>query len=385
MTPSVNRERLAATFTSLCEIDSPSRKEGLIAKWLRETFIRLGADSIYEDNSAAQTESESGNLIITFNGDRPEEDGFFLSCHMDTVDPAEGVEVVRTGDLFTSRGDTILGGDDKSGIAAIIELIEILRETNASYPKIQVVITTCEEIGLLGAKHLEFDKITTPYGYALDSSGINQVIVGAPAANKIQVEISGRAAHAGLCPEAGVNALAITASALNSLELGRLDEESTCNFGIIEGGVASNIVPGKIELKGEVRSHSTAKLAMHTAAIKQAFTDAINNWQPNDLNRDKAPSCSMKITSDYPALAIPPGAPVLGRLSRGAALANKRIDLVVAGGGSDANIFCGEGIQTAIIATGMDKVHTVEEQINLADLVELTELLLGMATAETAA
>lgn len=385
MTTPVNRERLAATFTTLCEIDSPSRKEGRIAKWLREAFIRLGADSIYEDNSTVHTESDSGNLIITFNGNRSKEDGFFLSCHMDTVGPAKGVKVERNGDLFTSLGDTVLGGDDKSGIAAIIELIEILKETDLEYPKIEIVITTCEEIGLLGAKHLDFEKITTPYGYALDSSGINQVIVGAPAANKIQVEITGQAAHAGLCPEAGVNALAIAASALNSLTLGRLDEESTCNFGIIEGGVASNIVPGKIELKGEVRSHSKEKLARHTATIKQAFTDAVNNWQANDLNRDKPPSCSVVITNDYPALAIAPGAPVLQRLSRGAALAGKHIDLIVAGGGSDANIFCGKGIETAIIATGMDKVHTVEEQLNLGDLVELTELLLGIATAETAA
>ncbi len=220
----------------------------------------LGADWIFEDASAAKTGSESGNLIIRFNGNLPDQEGLFFSCHMDTVEPATGIEVLRTGDIFTSKGETVLGGDDKSGVAAILELLAILQEDKSPHPMIEVIVTTCEEIGLLGAKHLDYQKLQTKYGYALDSSGIDHVIVGAPAANKISIKIQGLAAHAGLCPEAGINALALTAEALSGLRLGRLDEESTRNFGIIQGGVASNIVPEQIVLKGEVRSHSTAKL-----------------------------------------------------------------------------------------------------------------------------
>ena len=200
MTIAINRERLAATFTELCEISSPSRKEGAIAVYLKEKFAALGADAIYEDNSAAKTGSESGNLIIRFNGNLPEQQGLFLSCHMDTVEPANGVKVLRTGDIFTSKGETILGGDDKSGIAAILELFAMLKENNTPHPMLEVIVTTCEEIGLLGAKHLEYDKLLTTYGYALDSSGIDHVIVGAPAANKIKVKYKGLAAHAGTLP-----------------------------------------------------------------------------------------------------------------------------------------------------------------------------------------
>ena len=377
----INRERLATAFTTLCEIDSPSKREGNISKWLKKTFAELGADLIYEDNSASKTGSESGNLIIRFDGNQPEVGGVFFSCHMDTVEPGDNVQVVRTGDIFTSKGDTILGGDDKSGIAAIIELIQLLKENNSSHPMIEIIITTCEEIGLLGAKYLEFDKLKSPYGYALDSSGINHVVIGAPAANKINVVVKGQAAHAGLCPEAGINALSIVATALNSLKVGRLDHESTSNFGLIEGGVAANIIPGMISLKGEVRSHSEQKLAHYTKEIETAFNNAIDSWQPTAENKDLRPEVEINIVADYPALLIPSDAPVLQRLVKGAETAQKDIKQIVAGGGSDANIFCGKGLQTAIIATGMNKVHTVDEQLDLGDLTCLTELLVGIVTA----
>lgn len=376
----INRERLATTFTTLCEIDSPSKREGNISRWLQEKFTSLGADYIYEDSSAEATGSESGNLIIRFNGNMDQQEGIFLSCHMDTVEPGEGVEVVRDGDIFRSKGDTILGGDDKSGIAAIIEMIESIKEDNTSHPMIEVVITTCEEIGLLGAKNIEIDKIKCKYGYALDSSGINHVIVGAPAANKLTIVIKGRAAHAGLCPEAGINALSVTAAAINSVKFGRLDHESTSNIGIIDGGVAANIIPETITLHGEVRSHSEEKLQHYTNEIKSAFEKAVADWQPTADAQDGRPEFEMIIASDYPTLSIAADAPVLKRLEKGAEAANLTIQRQISGGGSDANIFCGKGLETAIIATGMDKVHTLEEQIDLGHLTLLTQLILGIAT-----
>jgi tripeptide aminopeptidase len=275
MTIPIDRERLGATFAELCEIDSPSKREGEICKILKEKFTALGADFIYEDNSAGQTGSEAGNLIIRFNATLEGAESLFFSCHMDTVEPADGVEVVRTGNIYTSKGDTILGADDKSGIAAILEMIALLKENDIEHPAIEVIITTCEEIGLLGAKNLEIDKIESKYGYALDSSGINHVVIGAPAANKILVEVTGQAAHAGLCPEAGINALALTVSALSKLTLGRLDEDSTCNFGIIQGGIAQNIIPDKVTLQGEVRSHSAEKLVSYTKQITSDFEETV--------------------------------------------------------------------------------------------------------------
>lgn len=380
MTITINRERLAATFTELCEISSPSRQEGAIAACLKEKFAALGANAIIEDGSAAQTGSESGNLIVRFSGNLPEQEGLFFSCHMDTVDPADGVQVLRTGDIFTSKGETILGGDDKSGIAAILELLALLQETQSPHPMIEVVITTCEEVGLLGAKHLEYQQLQTAYGYALDSSGIDHVIVGAPAANKIDIQIKGLAAHAGLCPEAGINALSLAADALSGLRMGRLDEESSRNFGLIQGGVATNIVPEQILLKGEVRSHSTEKLVVYTKEIRDTFERTVADWQSTPATGDKRPSMTFTIVNDYPALTIADDTPVIKRMRKASALAGKTLQYIVAGGGSDANIFCGYGLPTAIVATGMNKVHTVDEQLDLNDLVNLTELLHALAT-----
>ncbi len=380
MTITINRERLAETFAELCETSSPSRKEGAIAALLKTKFAEIGADSIIEDDSAVRTGSESGNLIVRFNGNQTDRQGFFLSCHMDTVEPAEGVRVLRTGDIFTSKGETVLGGDDKSGIAAVLELLALLRENDTPHPTIEVVITTCEEIGLLGAKNLDYSQLQTSYGYALDTSGIDTVIVGAPAANKITVEVQGLAAHAGLCPEAGINALSLAAAALNNLRLGRLDEESSRNFGLIQGGTATNIIPDRIVLKGEVRSHSLEKLHRYTNEIHDTFNRVVNSWRGSSATGDKRPSVSFKIVDDYPALNIADDAPVIKRIKKASEDAGKTLQYIVAGGGSDANIFFGYGLPTAIVATGMSKVHTVDEQLDLNDLVSLTELLHALAT-----
>lgn len=381
MTVRINRDRLAATFTELCEISSPSRKEGAIAAYLKKALANLGAESVYEDDSAAGTGADSGNLIARFAGNQPDREGLFFSCHMDVVEPAMGVKVVRTGNIFTSKGETVLGGDDKTGIAAVLELLALLRENNTSHPKIEVVITTCEEIGLLGAKHLDYQKIQTPYGYALDSTGINHVVIGAPAANKIMIEVKGMAAHAGLCPEAGINALALAAQALSSIRMGRLDDESTCNFGIIQGGVATNIVPEKITLKGEVRSHSAEKLKRYTADIFTTFQSTVITWQGGPATGAHRPSVEISIVDDYPPLSLSEDAPVLKRIKKAASDCGKDLRYIVAGGGSDANIFNGFGLPTAIIATGMNKVHTVDEQLDLNDLVSLTELLHALTLA----
>jgi len=380
MTIQINRKRLATTFTELCQISSPSRREGAVAAYLKKAFVDLGADTIYEDDSALRTGSESGNLIVRFDGNKPNQEGLFFSCHMDTVEPANGVEVVRTGDIFTSKGETILGGDDKTGIAAVLELLTLLKENNIAHPTLEVVITTCEEIGLLGAKNLEYSKLQTPYGYALDSTGNNHVVVGAPAANKIKIEIKGMAAHAGLCPEAGINALALAAQALNTIRLGRLDEESTCNFGMIQGGVATNIVPERVVLRGEVRSHSRDKLASYTDEIFTIFQSVVADWQGSPATGDNRPSVEIEIVDDYPPLSISEDAPVLQRIKKAALACRKELHYIIAGGGSDANIFNGFGLPTAIVATGMNKVHTVNEQLDLNDLVNLTELLYALAT-----
>lgn len=380
----IQRERLAQTFTRLCEISSPSRQEKAIADHLKQVFTELGANAVIEDGSATATGSESGNLIFRFNGSRPDIDGVFFSCHMDTVQPGEGVKVDRNGDIFTSRDETILGGDDKSGIAAIIEMMTILTENKIEHGLIEIVITTCEEIGLLGAKHLEHRLLKTGYGYALDSSGIDKVIYGAPSANKFKVVITGAAAHAGLNPEQGISAIQVAAEAITKIRLGRLDEESTANFGIIHGGVATNIVPEQVIIEGEVRSHSTEKLALYTAEIRTAFETTVAGWQNVSPENTLKPEVRIEALSEYPAMRLSMESPVMRRIQAAGESIGKNLNFVVAGGGSDANIFNGFGLPTAIVATGMNKVHTTDEQLDLNDLVSLTELIAAVAIPSAA-
>ena len=379
MENTIDRERLAQHFKTLCEISSPSRQEKPVAEYLKNIFTELGADYIFEDNSAAATGSDSGNLIFRFNGsvDAP---ALFFACHMDTVMPGSGVEVQRDGDIFTSRGDTILGGDDKSGIAPLIELISLLKENQIPHRTIELIFTTCEEIGLQGAKSFEYRQVQSAFGYALDSTGIDKVIIGAPAANRFKIDIHGTAAHAGINPEAGVNAFLVAAQAITRLKLGRIDEESTANIGLISGGVATNIVPEHLSLKGEVRSHSTEKLSAYTEEIKNVFLDTVASWPVPDNDAFRPPTVDLKVESEYPVMRLSEDDPVVETIRRAGLALGRELSFIVAGGGSDANIFNGYGLPTAIVATGMSDVHTTDERADLNDMVKLTELLYTIVT-----
>ncbi len=372
----VNRERVAEAFIQLCEIESPSRRERRVADYLTGLFTELGAESIVEDHSAEQTGADCGNLTVRFSGTATKEPLFF-ACHMDTVEPGCGVKVLRKGDLFTSVGNTILGGDDKSGIAALIELMRLLHENDVDYGPIEIVLTTCEEIGLLGAKNFDHTRLQAKQGYALDSTGIDRVIVGAPAANRLKIEVHGIAAHAGLNPEQGVSALCLAARAIADLRLGRLDEQSTANFGLIHGGVATNIIPDLITIEGEVRSHSPDKLKAYTSEIESTFRKVVMGWSAK-VGATGQPSMDINVEMEYPVMHIAVDEPVLTRVQQAGHLLEREITFEVAGGGSDANIFNSYGLKTAIIATGMDKVHTTDECLDLKDLTRLTELLLAI-------
>jgi len=375
----VNRERLATNFTELCEIDSPSRREGRISRRLQQIFRELGALEIIEDDSSSRTGSECGNLIIRFAGDLGLEPIFF-SCHMDTVQPAEGVRVKRVGDLFTSAGDTILGSDDKSGIAACIEAMQLLGETGQPHRPVEFVITTCEEIGLVGAKALDPHLVQAREGYALDSSGFARVITHAPAANRLTITVNGVAAHAGLHPEWGVSALILAAQALAKVPTGRIDEETTANFGTISGGAASNIVPEKVVIEGEVRSHSEEKLARVTEEIREIFNSTVTAWTDPTGSAKGTPSVQVEVRQDFPVMQLSKEDRVLRRVEAAARSIGMALSYERAGGGSDANIFNGHGLATAIIATGMTNVHSTREQVELQDMVDLTRLLLALMT-----
>jgi len=375
----INQERLAAAFTTLCEIDSPSKQEGRVAAFLKSLFLDMGAE-VFEDDSAAKTGSDCGNLFVRFPDGGLERDPVFFNCHMDTVLPAVGVKVRREGEIFTSAGDTVLGSDDKAGIAALIEVMHTLQEKNIPYGPVEFVFTTCEEVGLLGVKALDPLNIKAKMGYALDSSGINRVVVGAPAANRITIEIKGIAAHAGLSPEKGISAIHLTAKAVARLRLGKLDSESTANLGVINGGTASNIIPESVQIQGEVRSHRVELLEDYTENIRSVFQQEVDSWHDPGGKVTGRPSLNFTIIDDYPVLKLDRESDVIKRVEAAAAELGRKLDYVVAGGGSDANIFNSYNIECAILSTGMDKVHSTQETIKLSDMALTAELIMAILT-----
>jgi len=369
----INSQRISEEFQRQAEIDSPSYREAAMADYLEKRFRVLGGSVEYDD-VGAKIGSDSNNMYIRIPGGK-NGDPLLLSVHMDTVTPAENVEPVLKNGIFTSAGETILGADDKAGIVEIIEAIEVLKEQNIPHVSLEIVITICEEQGLVGAKHLDFGRLQAKQGIALDTTGVDIVINRAPAANRFKVDIFGLEAHAGVCPEQGISAIEIAARAIARMPLGRIDEETTANVGKIEGGLASNIVPRQISLCGEVRSHNADKLRLQTELIVKALEDEVDRARIVLNGETRHASLTLELHEDFPLMQVPPEAPILQLIQAAGNHLSRPQEIRAAGGGSDANIYNGQGIEMVILATGMSKVHTSNEQVSVEDMVRVSELL----------
>uniref|UniRef100_UPI003AA81012 M20/M25/M40 family metallo-hydrolase n=1 Tax=Candidatus Electronema sp. TJ TaxID=3401573 RepID=UPI003AA81012 len=305
----------------------------------------------------------------------------FFNCHLDTVEPGRGIKVLRQGSRFTSNGGTILGSDDKAGIAALIEMWRVISEHKLPHAPLEFLFTTCEETGLLGAKALNPAHVRAKMGYALDTSGFGRVIIGAPASNRLRITVNGAAAHAGLHPEKGINAIVLAAKALAAAPCGRIDHETTANFGTIQGGTAINIVPEQVVIEGEVRSHSMEKLERLSREIEAVFRKMLVDWRDPSGQAQGAPELGFQSELDFPAMKLDMNDAVIRRIAAAAEGIGMDLSYEIAGGGSDANIFNGCGLATAIVATGMTNVHSTAEEVSLEDMTRLTELVLALAAA----
>jgi len=361
----VNEERLKQEFIRLAEISSPSFRERVLAEYLIERLQQLGL-SVEEDQAGRKIGGDCGNLIAHLPGkeDCPQ---IFFCAHMDTVEPADGVKVVFENGVFRSAGETILGGDDKAGIAAILEVLQMLRETGVSHGPLEVIFTVAEEQGLLGSKNLDFSKVRAKFGYVLDCSGDpGTMIIGAPAQTRINVRVQGRAAHAGIDPERGINAIQVAGKALAQLRLGRIDQETTANIGLIKGGKATNIVPDSVFLQGEVRSLVKEKMETLTKEISETFAR---------VAAAEGARCDFWAEFLYPEFHLDIKSPVLELAAKAARRAGLPVRYETSGGGSDANIFNAAGLPAANLSIGMRQVHTAEEYLLLKDLVDVARWL----------
>lgn len=362
----INSERLVNLFMEMVSIDSVSFEEADYKEYLY-THLQTRGLVVKEDGAASVTGSNSGNLIAFLPGRKLMSPVVLLAVHMDTVEPGHGIKAVLQDGRLTAAGNTILGADDKAGVAVVLEVLELLLTSDVTHPPLELVFTVGEEQGLLGAKALEQSRLKAEFGYVLDSDGqAGEIVYKGPSQNQIEWTVTGRAAHAGMCPEEGINAIQAAAKAIASLQLGRIDEETTCNIGIITGGTARNIVPETCYVKGESRSLDEDKLQKLTKQMVEDFQTTVEAY---------GASCEAQVQHLYPAFELPADAPVIELAARAARELGLTPRLVKSGGGCDANIFNGRGIPVANLGVGMQHPHTTKETILVSDLEEVTRWL----------
>jgi len=364
----INQQRLVDEFVELVKIDSASKNERLMADALIGKMKNLGL-TVIEDDAGERIGGTAGNVIGILEGEK-EAPALLFCAHMDRVQPGQGIKPQLKDGIFTSDGTTILAADDVAGIVAILEALRIIQEQKIPHGRLEVLFTVAEEGGLFGAKSLDASQLQAKAGFFLDAGGpVGTVITAAPAQKGLQVTIHGKAAHAGVAPEDGISAIVVAAEAITNMKLGRVDEETTSNIGVITGGVATNIIPDKVELKGEARSLNNDKLNVQI----NHMVDAINSaCQSHGVSAD------IKVEHSYSAFGLgEEDLPVQLAIKAAQALGLEP-SLEKTGGGSDANIINGHGIPSVILGMGYTDVHTTSEAIPVEQLVAAAKYVLSI-------
>jgi tripeptide aminopeptidase len=380
----INQDRLKNLLIELIKIDSLSRRERNVALRLRRDMEELGAE-VWIDDAGEKVGGNTGNVIAQFRGTAPAAEPLLLSAHMDTVVPGEGIVPVLDGDILRTDGRTVLGGDDKSGVAIICEVLRVVKETQLPCSDIDVVFTICEEAGLIGAKCLDVSRLRARAGLVLDSDSVGFLFTKAPAANRMEFGVHGLEAHAGVCPEKGINAIQVAAEGVAQMRLGRIDHETTANIGLVEGGMAVNIVPNQVILRGEARSHSQEKLDRQTEHMKRCLDEAAARHHLEFDGKRHTARVEAKIERDYDRMDVPESAPIVKLVHAAARNLNLELKTLATGGGCDANVLNQKGLVVANLSTGMRDIHTVNEWLNLKDLYLSAQMVLEIVKLNAAA
>ncbi|MDV2580898.1 M20/M25/M40 family metallo-hydrolase [Alkalibacillus haloalkaliphilus] len=366
----VNEQRLIDEFIELVQIDSETKHEQKIAEVLKQKLTDLGLD-IKEDDAKEKTGHGANNLICTLKGTKNSADPIYFTSHMDTVVPGKGIKPSIEGDYIVSDGTTILGADDKAGIAAMIEMIKRLKEEEIEHGDIQLIITVGEESGLVGAKALDATLVKAKYGYAVDSNGyVGNIVVAAPSQAKLEITSRGKKAHAGVAPEEGVSAITLAAKAVSKMPLGRIDDETTANIGRFEGGQATNIVCDEAYILAEARSLEPEKLEKQIEKMQKACRQA---------KEEVGGEVEVKVNYMYPGYKHQEGDQVVEVAREAAKSIGRTSELEASGGGSDANIIAGLGIPTVNLCVGYENIHTTDERMPVGELVKIAELLTAIS------
>ena len=362
------RERLLAEFIRFCEIESPSGRERGVADALLAELRGLGIE-VEEDGSAAQTGSDSGNLHALIPG--PEGAPTVLLCaHMDTV-PLDGpVEVVSDNGLLTNRHEAILGADNKAAVVTILGAVRRLLRDGAPPAGIELLFTTGEEQALKGAKSVEPSELRADFGYVFDhASPIGEIVIASPTYYSVEARFRGQAAHAGIRPEAGHNAIAAAARAIAAMRIGRLDDETTANVGRIEGGTAANVVAERCYVELETRSLDADRAAAVVTEMVDALAEAASDSE-----------CDVETAVErlFQGYRLPRTAPPVEVAA--AALREHEIEpvYITTGGGSDANVFIAGGLTVVNLANGTERNHQPDEAVTLESLETMLEVTVSL-------
>jgi tripeptide aminopeptidase len=347
----VKKERLIKTFLELVQIDSPSGEEAEVAKYLKTKLADLRL-TVELDNY--------GNVIAKLPG---KGEPMMLNAHMDTVEPGREVHPVVEQDIIRTDGTTVLGADPKSGVAAILEAVESIVEDQKDHLPLELVFTRQEEIGLVGAQNLDFSKITAKRGVTFDGEAeVGNIFISAPHHVWLDITVTGKSAHAGVEPEKGLSAIKIGAGIIADLELGRIDEETTANIGLIEGGSAVNAIPEKVTIKGEIRSRSERKLKNHQAHFNNVLKKLQNKYPQSKIE--------IKIENHPPGYVYQSDHPTLQHVIKVMDKHGFKNNPQHTMGGTDVNVFKQHGIQAICVGAGDHNAHTTREFVSIPQMLE---------------
>ena len=361
----IREDRLVKLFLDLVHINAPALQEREAMEWVKTYLQDLGLD-VREDAAGAKIGGNANNLIAWLPGNVPGAPRIFLSAHLDTVEPTAGLVVEERDGVFYSASDTILGADDKGGMAPAIEAVHALIESGAPHGDVCLLFSCAEEIGLLGAAAVELEELNLDFGYVLDTGPpVGTFVTKTATHDNLEILVHGRPAHAGKDPENGINAIQVAAAAIHGMKLGRIGPQTTANIGIIEGGTAVNVVCPFVKIRAEARSTSVEELDAQIAHMIERFESAAAEWNTTvDIHHHRHYS-AYQIADDSKVVQIARTAAL--KLGLSGAL---RTTL----GGSDANVYNAKGLPCIVMATGMDHIHTHDECISRESLVETARL-----------
>jgi tripeptide aminopeptidase len=362
------RSETLALFLELAAIPSPPGEERPVADVVLRYLRDLGLEP-EEDDTGASTGSTMGNIYARLE---PTVEGvpLFLCAHLDTVPPSGPLEPVVDDGVVRNGGGTILGADNKSAVAAMLEALRRMVVENRRHAGIELLFTPKEEVGLLGAYAFEHDRLRAQLGYVYDQAApIGEIILGAPWSQALEVTFHGRAAHSGMYPEEGRSAIQAAAKAIADLRLGRIDEETTANVGVISGGTAGNIVPEWCTFLAEARCHDEAKLHQMVQEMLDAcaFAATAADCEVQTAMRKSYRGYRFKRDEDVVRLAA-------GALAR----CGFEPTYALSGGGADANVFNERGRRCVNLANGMTDIHTPDERIAVGDLDAMVDVTLAL-------